>query len=185
MNKHKITDNFLPKKIFTKLQKHCKGKFSIVKAGDKKFSILPLPNFVLPFLEIKGYTRIFSFIRSAYKDFDTDYRIHADNIIHGEKVNVASVLYINNSENVTKNGTAFFEHYLHGLELSDCTSNQEFDRLLLEDSNDLSKWKIKDYVESKPNRLLQYNANKFHSKLPKEIEIGTRIVLASFYKKIN
>ena len=185
MNKHEVIDDFLPKETFKKLQKYCEGKFTIVNAGDKQFSVLPLPEFITQFLEIDGYVRIFSFIRSAYKDFDNEYRIHADNIILGEKVSVASVLYINNSEGVTKNGTAFYEHYLHGKELSECVSNEEFNRLLLEDSNDLSKWKITDYIESKPNRLLKYNANKFHSKLPKSIEIGTRIVLASFYKKID
>ena len=63
MNKHEVIDDFLPKETFKKLQKYCDGKFTIVDAGDKQFSVLPLPEFITQFLEIDGYVRVFSFIK--------------------------------------------------------------------------------------------------------------------------
>lgn len=183
---YEIKDNFLPENTFKRLQYYCEtNEFSIVTAGDKQFSVIDIPENIYPYLEIVGYERVFSFIRSAYNGFDEEARIHADNIIMGERVSLASVLYINSPEGVTKNGTSFFDHHLHGKELSECISEEEYNRMILEDSNDLDKWVQTDYVESKPNRLLKYPARNFHAKSPNKIENGTRIILASFYKRIN
>jgi hypothetical protein len=180
-----IVDDFLPKDVFLELQNYCEtNEFSIVTAGDKQFSVIEIPENIYPYLEMDGYKRVFSFIRSAYDGFDENARIHADNIIMGERVSLASVLYINNPKGVSTNGTSFFDHHLHGKELSECVSEEEYNRLLLEDSNDLSKWQETDYVKSKPNRLLKYNANHFHAKSPNRIKKGVRIVLASFYKRL-
>ena len=96
-----------------------------------------------------------------------------------------SVLYINDPKGVSENGTAFYSHHIHGNSLSDNAKEEEYNRLILEDSNNESKWKLTDFVESKPNRLLSYNSSLFHSKYPKQIKTGTRIVLVAFYKKIN
>lgn len=182
----KITENFLSETVFNQLQEYCKlNEFEIVKAREKEFSILETPNFVMDFLEIEGYDLILTFIRSAKKDFDTDARIHADNIIMGEKTALASVLYINPEGEVSENGTAFWKHHQYGEELPDTISNQEFDRLLIEDSNNLSKWQHVETVFSKPNRQLLYNSNLFHSKYPKVIEEGIRMVLVCFYSKAS
>jgi len=174
-----VIDNFLPEEIFKELQEYCyNNNFTIVDIEGKKFSALETPNFVKEYL---GEGLIFSFIRKAYNGFDEDVNIHADNIINGFKSNMAFVLYINKSEGVTKNGTCFYEHITHGIELpKDCT-NEEFDRLIIEDSNDNSKWKKMDYISSRPNRLLTYSSNYFHSKYPAKIEKGERIVLVCFY----
>jgi len=137
------------------------------------------------FLWAKNRLLLLSFIRNAYNEFDNDWRIHADNIILNERVSLASVLYINDPKGVSENGTAFYEHHLHGKELSECVSEEEYNRLILEDSNDLTKWLETDYVKSKPNRLLKYSANYFHSKSPNKIEKGVRIVMATFYKKLQ
>lgn len=183
---HEIIDNFLPENTFNRLQYYCESnKFDIITAGDKQFSVIDIPENIYPYLEIEGYKRVFSFIRSAYNGFDEEARIHADNIIMGERVSLASVLYINSPEGVTENGTSFFKHHLHGKELSECISEEEYNRMILEDSNNLDKWVQTDCIESKPNRLLKYNSQFFHSKSPDRIEKGVRIVLASFYKKIN
>lgn len=181
-----VKDSFLPKEIFQELQDYCnREEFQIVQAGDKAFSVLEVPENIKPFLKIEGHELVLSFIRNAYNEFDNDWRIHADNIILNERVSLASVLYINDPKGVSENGTSFYEHHLHGKELSECVSEEEYNRLILEDSNDLTKWLETDYVKSKPNRLLKYNANLFHSKSPNRIKIGKRIIMASFYKRIN
>lgn len=178
----KVQDNYLPDPLFQKLQDYCyQNDFERVQAGEKEFEILKVPPEILPYLEIEGYEINLSFIRRAHKDFDTDWRIHADNIINGKKTLLASVLYINKAEGVSENGTAMWIHEKYGTHLPDAASNEEFDRLLLEDSNDLSKWKKREYIKNEPNRLLTYSATIFHSKYPHIIELGERIVLVAFY----
>ncbi len=179
-----ITDNFLPPLAFQDLQNYCNtNEFQVMKYGEKEFSLLPTPRYLLEFLQIPEHELILTFIRSAKKDFDTDNRIHADNIIEGKKTALASVIYINSEEEVSKNGTAFWRHHHHGYELPEDVTNEEFDRLLTEDSNDLSKWEQIDTIYAKPNRRLLYNSNHFHSKFPAKINEGVRKVLVCFYAK--
>lgn len=134
-------------------------------------------------LQVEGHEMILSFIRKAYKGFDNEIRIHADNIISGSKTSLAAVLYINDPDGVTPNGTSFWKHTDYGYQLPENISNEEFDRLITEDSNNLSKWSKTDFISAIPNRLLLYNSNYFHSKYPAEIEAGERIVAVAFYKK--
>ena len=179
-----IQHDYLPKEVFKDLQKYSlESEFEIKQAGDTQFSVLETPKEILPYLHADGYSLIVSFIRSSYKGFDSKMRVHADDIINNKKTDLASVLYINEN-NITKNGTKFFKHHIHGNKLSQDIYNLEFDRLILEDSNDISKWIQTDKVQAEPNKLLMYNANLFHAKYPNEIENGTRIVLVSFYKKL-
>lgn len=92
------------------------------------------------------------------------------------------MLYINPKSNASENGTAFWEHHTHGVELPKDVTNEEFDRLITEDSNDLSKWTFRSVYYSEPNKLLTYSSNLFHSKYPAKITHGERIVLVAFYK---
>lgn len=179
-----VTDNFLSKILFYLLEKYCKKEFKIIQVGEKKFSVLDTPPEIIPYLQIPNHKIILTFIRNAYSEFDTDWRIHADNIIQGEKTSLASVLYINNLQDVTENGTAFWKHNKYGLSLPKDITNKDFDRLLLDDSNDLSKWKQTDFISNVPNRFLTYDSNYFHSKFPNKIEKGVRIVLVTFYKQL-
>ncbi len=179
-----IINDHLPGEYFNILQRYClENEFRIVKMGDKEFSVLETPVEFIPFFNMPGHEIVLTFIRSAYPGFDTDYRIHADNIIDGHKTSFASVLYINNPELVTPNGTAFWEHQTHGHRLNESVTNEEFDRLLSEDANDLSKWEQTAYVVNVPNRLVLYDSQLFHSKHPDQIKSGQRIVLVTFYKK--
>ena len=176
------TDNFLPEGLFQELSDYCRQKeFQLVNVGEKQFLVLPTPPIITEYLQIPEHEIILTFIRKAHKDFDTDIRVHADGIINNEKTHLASVLYI--SESNTPNGTAFWQHHKHGKSLPADVTEQEFNRLLTEDSNDLSKWKSIGFVQNVPNRLLTYNANHFHSKFPSLIDSGERIVLVTFYKK--
>lgn len=181
----KIIDNFLPENSFKQLQNYCnENDFKIVDAGGKLFSILETPVEMFGFLHEENHDLVLTFIREAYDGFDNTPRIHADNIIAGRKTALAKVLYINNPNSASENGTAFWKHHQYGVELPEDVTNEEFDRLLLEDSNNLELWKQTDFVEAKPNRLLTYNSNQFHSKWPANIAQGRRVVLVAFYAKI-
>jgi hypothetical protein len=179
-----IIDNFLPEETFDELQKYCKeNDFEIIQAGEKQFSVLNVPEEIYPFLELEGHNIILSFIRNAHKDFDNEERIHCDGLIMGKKTNKAAVLYINNKNGVTKNGTKFYSHKTHGPFLPDTESEEEFNRLITEDSNDTRKWTETHFVKSKPNRLIRYNSRYFHGKWPARIKEGERVVLVTFYEK--
>ncbi len=181
-----VIDDFLPKNVFKELQEYCnQNEFQIVQAGEKAFSILEIPENIYPYLQLDGHKIIFAFIRNAYKEFDNEERIHCDGIIMEKQTNKAAVLYINNSHGVTKNGTKFYCHKTHGNFLPDDADETEFNRLITEDANDLTKWKETHFVKSKPNRLLRYKSSLFHGKYPAKIRKGTRIVLVVFYEKLN
>lgn len=180
-----VVDNFLPEEEFKALQEYCDNNlFEIVSFPGKSFSVLVPPESIYNYLHMDGYEIVLSFVRSAYKGFDTNLWVHADNIIEGKRIDIASVFYINDDDDVTENGTAFWKHYVYGRTLpKDCT-NSDFDKMLLDDADNRSAWLKKDYISSRPNRMLTYDANYFHSKYPEEITEGIRKVLVTFYTKI-
>ena len=53
--------------------------------------------------------------------------------------------------------------------------------MLSEDAEDLSKWNLKSIIGHKPNRLISYPCEYFHSKYPNEF-IDSRVVFVMFYK---
>lgn len=179
-----VQDSYFQPKVFNLLQQYCKQEFQIIDRGGKEFLVLPTPKELVPLLQIDGNELILSFIRKAHKEFDTSWRVHADNIIEGHKTSLASVLYISGND-VSENGTATWKHHLHGTRLPEDVTDEEFDRLLLEDANDLDKWERMDFIKSEPNRMLTYESNLFHSKWPNIIEEGERIVLVNFYRKLE
>jgi hypothetical protein len=174
-----ITDSFLDPQTFKDLQDYCNQPFETKTVGDKQFSVLQTPNNLIPLLQMDGHTLILTFLRSAYKGFDEDPNIHCDYTINQQKTDVASVLYITES----KSGTAFFEHHKYGYKAPEDLSNEEFDRLLNEDANDLTKWKQCDFISARENRLLIYDAKYWHSKWPSKIKKGTRKILVCFYAR--
>lgn len=179
-----IRDNFLSPETFKALQEYCKNQFFVQKAGEKSFLVLPTPEDLIPLLQIEGHEMILTFIRKAHKDFDTDARIHNDGTIQGKKTALASVLYINDPEGVTPNGTSFFKHWSLGHRAPNNMIDEEFDRLITEDANDESKWERTDFISARPNRLLTYDSQLFHAKSPSKIEEGERVVLVSFFSKL-
>lgn len=180
----KVTDDFLPLNVFKRLQHYCYNNNSkMIDIGGKIISVLETPSYAIPFLKTKGYELILSFIRESYDGFDNQLNIHADNRLNGIKISYASVLYINEPLGVTENGTAFYEHEYYGLEFPDDVSDEEHDRLLIEDSNNTERWKKVASTQNAPNRYLEYNANLFHAKYPANIDRGLRIVMISFFRK--
>lgn len=176
-----VKDNFLSEQDFKRLQDYCyNNEFQIYDSGEKKFLTLPTPQELIPKLAIDNAEISLSFIRKAHKDFDTDMRIHADSIINGKKTVMASVLYINKPEGVTKNGTRFYNHKIYGPKL-ESDDPKIFDDLIRNHSEVKENWEPTDKIYSKPNRLLVYNAKMFHSKFPQVIEEGERIILVTFF----
>ncbi|MDR2223576.1 MAG: hypothetical protein LBE34_12730 [Flavobacteriaceae bacterium] len=176
-------NNFLPQKVFEELQNYCqKSEFERINLGEKEFEFLKVPDDVLSYLQEEKHDLIVTFIRRATPDFDTDLRIHSDNIIQGEKTSLAKVLYLNQKGTVSENGTAFWNHHIYGEELPKDVTDEEFNRLITEDANDWKKWSIQKVFYSEPNKLLTYSSNLFHSKYPARIVSGERIVLVVFYK---
>ena len=176
-----IIYNFLPDDMFARLREYIlKSEFQIFDAGDKEFSYLPFPTEVYNHISDNIATPVLSFIRRAYSGFDNEPRIHCDGIINGEEVSLASVLYLNVEGEVEGNGTAFYSHKQHGKKFDG--DEEEFNRMLLEDANDLSKWNMYEVQTSEPNKLVAYDTKLFHSKFPYEIKNGVRYVLVSFFK---
>lgn len=177
-----VQDNFLPEEIFESLHKYSKeSEYKVIQAGEKGFLTIPTPEEYLQYFQVEGHRLFLSFIRKAHKDFDTDLRIHADNIILNNKTVLASVMYLNkDDEEITENGTAFYEHINFGQKLTN-ENEKYFDEIITKQSNNPNYWKEKDYVSSKENRLLLYSADYFHSKKPAKIKTGERIVLVNFY----
>jgi hypothetical protein len=176
-----ITEDYLPKEMFLKLRDYVfNSEFKEFDSGEKLFSYIETPDDVKEFISNEHGEPILTFIRRAYEGFDEDPRIHCDGIIAGVKPHKAMVLYLNEEGEVNENGTAFYRHQEHGWVFN--SDEAEFNRLLLEDSNDLSKWDLVSYIHSKPNRAIVYDCNMFHSKHPYKITGGVRYVLVAFLK---
>jgi len=181
-----IRDNVLNPNDFEELQRFCqKERFVRYPVGNKEYLMLFTPKEIKEFLKIEGHRIILSFIRKAYQNFDKEHRIHADHKINGVKADLASVLYINDDQSVTPNGTAFYKHHKYNYELPHETCDDEFNRLLNDEAEDLSKWQKTDQIKAIPNRILIYPGNRFHSKWPKVIKKGERIVCVTFYQEIK
>lgn len=182
----KDQDNFLPQHIFLKLKKFISNTdFKIIDIGaNRKISVIETPQFVTNFLKVENHKLITSFLRESNDGFDNQLNIHADNLIKSEKIALASVLYINEINQATANGTAFYKHEKYGEKLPEDISDEEYNRMLLEDANDKTKWICYHHIASIPNKLLTYDARLFHAKYPLNIDKGNRIVMVNFYSKI-
>lgn len=175
-----VQDNFLSSEDFLELKKYTEdNEFFLVSTGEKSFLVLYTPDWVEKKLHIPMHEMVLTFIRKAHRDFDTLPRIHADNIINGKRVSMARVMYIDLPTSHST-GTAFWNHHVHGEYLPEDVTEEEFNRLIVEDANDLHRWEYLSEVEGIPNRLLTYPGNKFHSKTPPIVE-QDRVVLVAFY----
>lgn len=123
---------------------------------------------------------VLAFFREAKQGQDNDWRIHNDSIIEGQLPDRAAVLYMSDNTMEQVNGTAFWEHKIHGDKFNNITPD-EYDRLLIEDSNDQTKWNLKSIIGHKKNRLVSYPCNYFHSKFPNEF-VDSRKIFVMFYK---
>lgn len=181
-----IKDDFLDQDLIDRLNND-KSSFQKVDTPGKSFWVkLPSDDFLrlicdkISSIENCYINPILGFFREAKDGQDNDWRIHNDGIIEGQQPDRAAVLYISKENHEGLNGTAFWEHKLHGEKLKEI-SPKRHDELLNEDSNDLDKWILKSVVGHKQNRLISYPCNYFHSKYPNEF-VKSRIVFVLFYK---
>lgn len=187
-----IEDNFLENGPLETILTHlATNDFKKVTAGEKdfwcQFSFKEFDDYVISKLESIENNKIknvFSFFRISDKEVDTDWRIHADTIIMGEKPDRAIVLYLSESQQKGLHGTAFWSHINMGETMPKDISDEEFDKILLSDSNDVNKWTCKSIVGYKVNRLLSYPCNYFHSKYPNKSWEDGRVVFVMFYKTV-
>ena len=134
--------------------------------------------------EIEGNTihPILSFFRVSNEIQDTNWRIHSDLNIEGEKPDRALVLYISPRKIDELHGTALWRHKKYGKSLPDTVTNEEFDRMILKESENLDNWTLDSVVGYEQNRAISYPANYFHSKYPNKSWKSGREVFVMFYK---
>ena len=123
---------------------------------------------------------ILSFFREAKEGKDNNWRIHNDSIIFGEQPDRAIVLFMESENSSVLNGTAFWEHKDYG-DHYDGEGGEQYNKILLEESENIEAWTLKSVVGYKQNRLLSYPCRYFHSKYPNEFR-QSRKVFVMFYK---
>lgn len=184
-------DDFLNEKLYNKINDSLVD-FKEIEVGDKPFYVIPpsesFVKYVCDRISIEENTNIqnvFAFFRQSTDKLDNDWRIHSDLKINGTQPDRALVLYISPSKYKKLHGTAFWEHHKYGDRLPVDTTNKEYDKVLLEDSNDLENWTLKSVIGYKKNRLISYPCSYFHSKYPNKSWKEGRNVFVMFYKITN
>ena len=181
----RVIDNFLS--TYAEYKRYTdQANFKIETFGNKDFFISKVPEHLqkLVYDKIK---RIFSFkdefiptlcyFRKSTPDLDIDVRIHTDQN-HCEFV---SILYM--SEDMDSlNGTAFWDHKKYGKKQPRNISDEEFNKLLTEDSGNINNWELNTVLGYEQNRLISYPANYFHSRYPNKSWESGRQVFVMFYK---
>ena len=187
-------DDFLPSYILDETIKDLSAQnYQELKTDNESFHyLMAKPGFIkytidsLEKLEGNKITSILNWFRLSNDKIQDNWKIHSDGIIQGQKPDRALVLYISPKKKKDLHGTAFWEHKKHGKSLPYDTPNEEFDRMILKDSEDLSVWTLNTVVGYEQNRAISYPANYFHSKYPNKSWKEGREVFVMFYKtKIN
>ena len=182
-----IKDDFLPKNLLNAIIKD-KSNYEEHKTPGKSFWIKKPGDMFIEYIEgrlteIEGIKAksILCFFRQAKENQDNEWRIHNDSIIEGEQPDRALVLFVSDEKHKGLNGTAFWSHNQHG-DTYVGRDKDDFNKLLIEDSNDISKWDLKTVIGHKKNRLISYPCEYFHSKYPNEFK-NSREVMVMFYKQ--
>lgn len=185
-----IVDDFLEEDIYNYVYNSLtSNQFQEVEVGDKKFWVQysneEFDNFIINKLSDIDKTKrecLLGFFRVATEEFDTDWRIHADSKVGDIRPERALVLYISPSTKEGLHGTAFWKHKRVGYEMPLDVSNEEADRFLSEEANNLDNWDLHSVVGYRPNRALMYPSNYFHSKYPNTGWKEGRMVYVMFYR---
>jgi len=183
-------DNFVGKNLFDIATNYLgKGEFVEYVAGEKSFYVQKSPdtfdNYVLSklgMIEGKPLKNVFSFFRRSTDELDNEWHIHSGLNINGQQPDRAAVLYMSPRQMEKMHGTAFWEHQVYGKSLPDHITNEEYDRITREDSNELDMWRLVSVSGYEQNRIISYPANYFHSKYPNKSWKAGRDVYVIFYK---
>lgn len=188
-----FADNFLNSEYYrlesARLQK---TPFSPVEVGDKVFHVqFPSDAFqknVAQQIENREGGKIkdiLSFFRVSDEERDTDWRIHSDLNINGQKPERAIVLFMSPDDGGELTGTALWEHTEYGHSLPEDTTDEEYDRVLLGDANDIEMWKLNSVIGHRENRCISYPSAYFHSKYPRISQAtGGRMIFVMFYSHV-
>jgi len=185
-----IIDDFVEKNLFKLANQYLdENKFNKVIVGKKDFYIQDsnkdFDEYIatkLSIIEGKKIENILSFFRVATDEIDVTWRIHSDLNINGQKPDRAVVLYLSPREKEELHGTALWEHYIYGRELPEDISDEEYDRMIKMDADELEKWRLSTVVGYEENRLVSYPSSYFHSKYPNVSWEEGRKVFVMFYK---
>jgi len=77
-----------------------------------------------------------------------------------------------------------WSHEDYGKSLPDSVTMEEFDRMILKESENLEKWTLNSVIGYEQNRAISYPASYFHSKYPNKSWKSGREVFVMFYKTI-
>jgi hypothetical protein len=185
-----VVDDFLEENIYESVYQHLSdNEFIKVEVGDKPFWVQytneEFDNLILDKLsKIDGVKRecLLGFFRVATEELDTDWRIHADSKVGDIRPERALVLYISPSTKEGLHGTAFWKHKDVGYKMPEDTSDEEANRFLLEEANNLDNWELHSVVGYRPNRAVMYPSVYFHSKYPNTGWKEGRMVYVMFYR---
>lgn len=185
-----ILDDFIEKELFKLATDYLnKGKFQKHVVGEKNFytqsSNEAFDGYVLRklgMIEGRPLENILSFFRVSTDELDTSWRIHSDLNIKGERPDRAAVLYMSPRHQEELHGTAFWEHEVYGKSLPSHISDEEYDKMIRVDSEELDMWRLVSVAGYEQNRLISYPANYFHSKYPNKSWKEGREVFVMFYK---
>jgi hypothetical protein len=185
-----IIDDFFSKELLDRILNNEK-EYQEVKTPGKSFWVKKAHKDFLDWIcnkvsDIEGtlISPILGFFREAKEGQDNDWRIHNDFIIEGERPDRALVVYLSEDEDTKLNGTAFWEHKVYGDSFkptNEDLTEEEFNNLIINDSNNLDLWTLKSVIGHKQGRLISYPCSYFHSKYPNEF-INSRQVFVMFYK---
>ena len=183
-------DDFLPSYILDETIKDLSSQdYEEFKTPGKSFYIQAATHVFVNHVcgalsEFEGNTvdPILGFFRVSNDILDTNWRIHSDLNIQGEKPDRALVLYISPREIDELHGTALWEHKTYGKALPKDTTNEEYDRMILNEAENLDMWTLNSVIGYEQNRAISYPANYFHSKYPNKSWKSGREVFVMFYK---
>ncbi len=184
-----VWDNFLGETLISKeLKRVIEEGFDEHVVGDKSFYVnIPSEEFeerviwALQGIHNTYIDKVFSFIRVATDKLDTDWRIHSDLNIMGQRPDRAAVLYMSPRVFDTLHGTAFWSHKTYGNSLPSSVTEEEFDRMITSEANEMDQWQLRSVIGYEQDRLVDYSANYFHSKYPNKAWEDGRIVYVIFY----
>jgi len=181
-----IKDDFLNPELIDLLNNDTSEFVEVKKPGKSFWVKIPSKEFLdlviskVEELENNSIDCILGFFREAKLNQDDDWRIHNDSIIEGQQPDRALVLFISDNNTNELNGTAFWEHKIHGDKFTHIETS-EYNRLLNDDANNTDLWDLKTIIGHKKNRALSYPCNYFHSKYPNKFT-DSRKVFVMFYK---
>ena len=183
-------DEFLPSYILDETVRDLSSQnYEEVKTPGKSFYVQhpskSFMNYVVNNLsEFEGniINPILGFFRISNNILDTNWRIHSDLKIQGEEPDRALVLYISPRKITDLHGTALWEHKTYGKFLPNGVTDEEFDKMILKESENLDMWTLNSVIGYNQNRAISYPANYFHSKYPNKSWKSGREVFVMFYK---